>query len=177
MSDQDDSTKNTKKKSARSQIKYPALDKKYNLKRRQDYMEPDYINGVKNDDGDLVIRPLNEEEKEFLNKFYEETVNANFLHSDELRDIHNQIKELEQIENPTEEDLEQHMYLRFLYEQQADDSLLYSGEKQQKKIYGENNARNRDLYNRAKASNILTELNNETYDECQNEYINYERKK
>jgi len=64
--------------SRRSKIKYPALRREYNTKSRHFFIETDYINGVKNDHGRQVLRPLTEEEKEWLNKFYDETVNANF---------------------------------------------------------------------------------------------------
>ena len=169
MTGRDDSTKNTKrKKSLRSETKFPGLDKKFSLKLRQDYHEADYVDGVRNEHGEMVMRPLKQEEKDFLNKFNEEVVNTNFLHDKELRDIHNKIKSLEFLENPTDEQLQEYMYLKMLYLDRADESLLYSNEKQQKKIWGENNARNRCVYNRAKASGTLKELNPETYDEEEN---------
>ena len=36
----------------------------------------------------MVIRPLNESEKEFLNKFYAETIVTDFLHDPELKRLH-----------------------------------------------------------------------------------------
>jgi len=56
-----------------------------NLKSRKEYIEADYVNGVKDQDGRMVIRPLTDKEKEFLNNFYEETINTNFLHDTYLR--------------------------------------------------------------------------------------------
>lgn len=82
--------KNTKKepqKNRRARTKYPGIVKKRNLPSRQDYIEPDYISGVLNDKDELVIRPLNQEELEFLNKFYEETISTNFLHNDKLKKL------------------------------------------------------------------------------------------
>ena len=154
-----------RKVTRRSKAKYPALQKKYNLKMRRDYIEPDYINGVRDDDGNVVIRPLNDEEKNFLNNFYEEVINANFKHDYELRDLNDQIKELKAIENPTKAELRKLDCLRLQYYQRADEVLLFTDEEDQRKIYNENNSRNRCLYTRIKSSGRLVELNNETYQE------------
>lgn len=67
-----------KSKNRRSKAKFPALRKELNVKTRADYIEPDYIDGVYNKDGKCVIRPLTEEEKEWLNKFYEESIITSF---------------------------------------------------------------------------------------------------
>lgn len=148
----------SRKNSQRKKAKYPAIKKQYNLKMRQDYMDIDYVGGVYNEDGELVIRPLNHEEKEFLNKFYEETVNANFLHDNELKKIKKKIDEIKSLENPSQEQLEKFDYLMMLFLDKSDEVLLHSSDKEQKKLYGENNARNRCLYNRAKASGKLAYL-------------------
>lgn len=49
-----------------------------NLKSRRDYIEPEYVDGVCDENGKRVIRPLNEEEKAWLNKFYQETIITTF---------------------------------------------------------------------------------------------------
>lgn len=75
--------KSTKK---RSKMKYPYLNKSVNLKIRSDYIEPGYVNGVRSVDGSGEgIRPLNEEELEWLNKFYSEYVGASVSSKDEER--------------------------------------------------------------------------------------------
>lgn len=76
-----------KKPNKRSKSKYPALAKHLNLKSRQESIEPQYINGVFDKDGKEVIRRLTEDEKAWLNQFYEETVITNFLHDPELRKL------------------------------------------------------------------------------------------
>lgn len=82
------------KKTKRKKSKYPALSKGLNLKSRKDYIECDYINGIYDEYGNEIIRPLNKKEMEFLNNFYEETVVTNFLHDDRLIDLNNQKKNL-----------------------------------------------------------------------------------
>jgi hypothetical protein len=56
---------------------YPALKKQFNLKTRQDEIEVDYLH------------KLNDEEKEFLNKFNEEYVNASLDRKEFNNNIHN----------------------------------------------------------------------------------------
>ena len=60
---------------------------------RQDYIETDYINGIYDADGNELLRPLYASEKEFLNKYYEEVVGANFLYDNELKDLNSQLRE------------------------------------------------------------------------------------
>jgi hypothetical protein len=76
-----------KKKTRRSSYKYPALRKDLNTKTRHYYIEPDYIDGVTNSNGEQVIRPLTAREKQWLNKFYEEYIVASFKNTS--RDLHN----------------------------------------------------------------------------------------
>ena len=87
------------------------------MKARRDYIETDYVNGIKDKHGNVVMRALTEEEKDWLDQFYKETVNANFK-----------------------------------------DAKLITDKEEQKKIYGENNARNRCLYNQAKKTGKLVKI-------------------
>lgn len=81
-------------KKKRSRAKYPALKRELNLKSREDYIEPEYINGVRDSEGKLVIRPLTESEKKFLNDFYSETIVTDFLHHPELRQLNDKKRNL-----------------------------------------------------------------------------------
>jgi hypothetical protein len=132
---------------------------------RQDYIEPDYVNGTFNSKGELVMRALNNEEKTFLNSFYEEVIGANFMHDNILKELYRAMKPLKAKKNLSEEEHDDLMRLQIEYYMRADEVLLYSDEEDQKKLYGENNARNRCVYNRSKSIGILDELNDETYDE------------
>lgn len=69
-----------KKINRREQAKYPALEKKFNLLSRQDMLDFDYI------------EKLNDTEKEWLNKFVEEEVNASFRHKKPLNKTSEQRK-------------------------------------------------------------------------------------
>ena len=172
--------KEKKKKTRRQKAKYPALNKSLNLKLRKDYIEPDYVGGVKNDQGELVIRALNDEEKQFLNDFYEESVGANFLHDDELKDINDEIKalkaQLKDTENPDIEIQERLDYYSMLLYDRRDEVLIYPDEDDHRKIYGENNARNRCIFNRSKAAGSMVDIDTERLDEREesNDYIDPE---
>lgn len=168
----DDTEVKSPKKSRRSKAKYPALKKRFNLKMRQDYIEPDYINGVYDANGNQVIRPLNDEEKTFLNSFYEEVIGANFMHNPKLKELHTKMKELKNKKTlNTDEKIELKGYQDEYY-RIADEVLLYSDPDDQKKLYGENNARNRCIFNRIKSVDMLDELNDETYDEIHRNMYN-----
>ena len=63
----------------RDKVKHPYLKHGMNTKSRKDFIEPDYVDGVVGVDGGIAIRPLNEEERDWLNKYYKEVVNTNGL--------------------------------------------------------------------------------------------------
>jgi len=66
------------KKTWRNQSKFPNLEKKFTLPRRQEFLDTEYVNGVINDKGELVMRKLTQSERDWLNQFYKETLNTNF---------------------------------------------------------------------------------------------------
>lgn len=81
-------TTNEKKSTRRANKKLASLNPKYNTMTRQEYMDAHkYINGVKDTDGNEVIRALTDEEKEWLNKFYSEYYGANIKRDGS--DLHN----------------------------------------------------------------------------------------
>lgn len=114
-------TGNRTKKKRRSAKKLAALDPRYNTMTRQEYMDAHkYMNGIKDDEGNQIIRALTEDEKEWLNKFYSEYYGANLkrdgsdLHNSEdeavrkeiyhhnnarNRDLHGQAKKTRKLDN------------------------------------------------------------------------------
>lgn len=58
--------------------KFQYLNKKGARIQRQEFIETSYLTGVVNENGEKVIRALEEDEKEFLNNFYKEFVHGTF---------------------------------------------------------------------------------------------------
>ena len=145
--------------------RYPALAKKFNLKMRTDYIETDYVDGTYNESGEKVLRPLNEAEKLFLNRYYEEEVNANFMHDGKLKYLYREAKVIEGMESPSDEDIDRWAKLKADYFIRQDEVLLNTHPDDHKRCYGLNNSRNRCLYNRAKASMRLSFINDGTHNE------------
>lgn len=165
-------TESKKKKTRRSQKKYPNLIPEYNLKLRRDYIDNHhYVNGVKNDKGKLVMDPLIEEAKEYLNQFNKEYYNASFDTNEDSR-LHQQLVDNETIisikeqvkylkkkksriankkaENTTDDDRNE----VYAINQQLDDIMEFLKLVHPKKSCEDlNNSRNRCFLNRNKASN------------------------
>ena len=151
----------------------------YNLKLRSDYIEADYVNGVVDANGVMVIPPLDDEAKQFLNDFYEEEVNTNFNHikdwevRDALATIRKEytplrklkIKLIKADQEVPEEIWDRLDELRIEFAGIAEGHLLNVDIEEHYRIYNENNHRNRCLFNRKKTSGVLNELNNETYND------------
>lgn len=76
------------------------METKSSYRKRKDLKFAPYTNGVKNQDGEEVIRPLNEDELEFLAKFDKEFVDASFnndssdLHYKMIKDNAKEVKRL-----------------------------------------------------------------------------------
>jgi len=160
--------KESKKRNKRENKKYPYLDKSYNLKSRQDYMDNTYyVNGIKNSKGKKVIRELNEEEKEFLNKFNAEYYGASFDKDDEknlhkykaekkdlkkvreyIKELKSKIKELEKSGKNTEK-------LRALYKEVEATREQLTELNPKLKCTDANNLRNNCLLNIGKATNEI----------------------
>lgn len=108
------------KKTQRNQNKYPGLDPNFNLKIRRELIDQDYIH------------KLNEAEKDWLNRFNEEYVSANFTH--EGKRIHPKKTRTKKVRT--------------------------TGEKRKIDIYrkdceDKNNARNRDSFSITKSNHTL----------------------
>lgn len=159
-----------KKKNRRNSVKNPALDPSLNLKSRRDVTDNRYyVKGVKNDQGELVIPPLDERATKYLNDFNKEYYNADFSGPDNihptlidasaLEDIKNQIREIkakrQKIFNKspnttTEEDREQAaIYSNHIEEMEHFMDNMFP----RRAAEHANNKRNYDLLNYAKRSN------------------------
>jgi len=135
--------------SRRKKAKYPALEKGLNIKSRKDYIEVDYINGIKGDAGEYAIRPLNESELEFLNKFYEETIVTNFAHDPRIKHLNKKKKDI--IEDKTV------LMLKDQLKQMQDQHVDKSKIRKQKEIIKLTKQQNEETYNK-ELENIELEL-------------------
>ena len=198
-------TKGSKTKK-RQDIKYPALDQSVNLLSRKDFIEVDYINGLYDENGKEIMRPLTEEEKSWLNKFYSETLITDFLYDNKIRRLHKLkkdlvrddfVKELErqlkEAKDKQNEDnqiileeqitnlkkLNKNVYKKEIEEINKEiekiqkEVLLYPDKNNRKEFYDANNARNRDIYNRAKKRGRLIELDPDEYDKYYSDLVDW----
>lgn len=126
--------KSNKIKYKKKKIKHRYLYKKYQFNTRKEFHESeDYINGVISD-GEMVMRPLTEDEKEWLNKFNKENLCATFDTKDS--EINNGIESTD----------------------------FHKDIASRKTIRNENYIRNNDLYNQKKITGFLKKLDTDEYD-------------
>jgi len=157
----------------RDSSKYPNLSKSLNTKRRRDYLDNlYYVDGIKRA-GEEVIRPLNENEKEWLNKFNGEYYGASFdkddtknLHTNNVDDVTiynirqdiSNLRKLAAKENDV--DSARELYL------ELEEQINYLREVYpKKKCQDDNNSRNRCLLNTGKATNQVKFIPWETMDQ------------
>lgn len=160
---------------------YDYLDKKGTTRTRQDYIETDYSNGVKDDKGNLVIRPLTYEEKEWLSQFVSETEHGNLNKTKQiktevkaLKDLRADYRTAKRKENINEmERLFPLIEEKLQYIEMLRDSCnnFYTKEEDVKEIYTRDNERRRDVYNNAKISDNLVLYDLTEYDKFSTEAI------
>jgi len=161
-----------KKKTRRGQVKYPDLETKYSTKRRRDYIDNHhYVNGVEFK-GALVMQPLDDEAKEYLNQFNKEFYGASFdskwdydtvhisqVDEDTVRDLNAQIRALKgkrkkifgkSPNTTTEEDRE---LARYFTAQIEEIEEFFNKIHPRRSCEKANYSRNMDFINYAKASN------------------------
>lgn len=169
------SQENDKRPTKRDSSKYPNLNKSLNTKLRRDYLDNlYYVDGVKNRGSDEhVIRPLDDSEKEWLNKFNGEYYGASFdkdddknLHSNRADDvtIYNLRQDISKLRKlaAKESDVDAARGLYMELEEQLD----YLREVYpKKKCQDDNNSRNRCLLNTGKATNQVKFIPWETMDQ------------
>ncbi len=162
--------------------KYDFLDKKGTTKARQDYIETNYVDGVKDlKTGEMVIRKMNDEEREWLSQFISETEHGNLNKSSqikvEVRNLknlrsehrtakrHANIDEMARLEPLIEAKLQ---YIEVLRESCNN---FYTTEEDVKEIYSRDNERRRDVYNNAKINDNLVLYELTEYDKFSTEAI------
>lgn len=164
-------TKGTGKKSRA----YNYLSKNGTYKLRHDQIETSYIHGVKDENGKVVIRPLNKDEKKFLNKFYKETVHCN-LSNDEIKDLNKKIKALKRQYKDQFKDTGKYPSEVIKLEKKVETlrkkmDLFYTNKEDVNKIYSEQNAANRCIFNKSKTEGLLSGLDMTQYDEMERDKL------
>lgn len=174
-------TSNTGKKSPERRKEYDFLDKKGTTLTRQDYIETGYANGVKNDKGEVVIRPMNKEEKEWLSQFISETEHGNLnktkqikhevgiLHA--LKDEYARARKSSNVDEMVRLEpllAEKRKLVEALREATNN---FYTTEEEVQEIYTRDNTRRRDVYNNAKISDNLVLYDLDEYDKFSTEAL------
>lgn len=131
---------------------------------QKEIVETPYLNGVKDNDGNIVIRPLDQEEFEFLEKFNNEFVFGNFerdgsgnitennLHYELVNGTEEHVKALkDRIKDVRDKLNEKNNY------REMNDRKAYW--KYKKNLYKEYSALKEEL----EATNLLGEINNDNY--------------
>jgi hypothetical protein len=151
------------------------LNKNIASNHRRDFIETEYVNGVRDPEtGEKVIRPLNKEEKDWLAKFYQESEHTNFVKTDELdtaekllknlRKEHKQYKKDFEVEHPAV--LRQLAKVEYLREEAGS---LFPEEGAHTEIRRQDYVRKMDIYNISKSNGMLVSLDVEEYDKFTSE--------
>lgn len=143
---------------------------------RRDFVEADYINGVKDENGLQVIRPMTKEEVEWLSQYYREAENVSFNKTDEIKSEQHKLRKLikehrNYKENYGEEHpkvVAQRAKLRTLREEA---NSFFTDPKQHKELYKQDNDRANDLFNVAKQTGALVNFDVMDYDKFTSEAI------
>ena len=148
---------------------FDSLQKGGTLKTRQDFVETDYVNGVRDASGKLVMRPLTLEEREFLAQYYKEAENVNFNKTEELKteqkklrsliQKHKSYKEIYDEEHPKV--VAQRAKVKFLREES---NSLFIEDEQRRELFKQDNGRRSDIFNLAKHTGNLVNFDLNEYD-------------
>lgn len=146
--------------------KYNPLNKHGTPVTRRDFIEADYVNGVFNDKGEQVIRPLNAEETEWLSQFYSESEHGNFAKTQEMEQVQDhydaictRIRHAKKNGLSTEEVLSLKVVADERYKEliqlRSETNTFYPDDKDRREIYKKENDRNNDIFSVSKASGKL----------------------
>ena len=74
--------------------KFNNLDKKGARLHRRNFIESEYIDGIKDHEGSIIIRPLNKEEISWLDSFYKEYIHTTFITDKDSTSLFKKIKKM-----------------------------------------------------------------------------------
>jgi seryl-tRNA synthetase len=140
------------------------LETFFSIKSRKEFIDTDYINGVYDAENRQLIRPLTNEEKQWLNKFYKEHLHASFCEEDPMvkklsQEKKDKMKESIQSLSQQIKDLQKDINKLVITKNKIEKKINKIKEKDlRRQIYENNNARNRCVLNRKKASKDLLYL-------------------
>ena len=169
-----------RKKKHRSKVLHPNLNYKYTILSRHEFLDCKYyVNGVKNEHGEEVIRPLTEEEKTWLDNFYAGDLNASFNEKNEYifklssedeakcNSLQNELTAIRKELNKYKGKKEIPDEVKDLYTKKKEIQEEYYRINKKADSFQRNNRRNHDLYGKLKIQGKLTsisELNNDLED-------------
>lgn len=146
------------------------------VKTRQEFIEAEYVNGVYNQDGTEAIRPLNEQETQWLAQFYSETEHGNFQKTQEIEiaqeaydELCRKIRKAKKNKLTTEQVLKLKESADQRYKElvhlRAETNTFYPEDVDRREIFNKGNRRKEDVFNRAKVSNNLISLDLHEFDD------------
>lgn len=156
--------------------KYNPLNRGGTVKTRQEFIEAEYVNGVYNPDGTEAIRPLNEQEVQWLSQFYAETEHGNFRKTQEIEiaqeaydELCRKIRKAKKNKLTTEQVLKlkeaANQQYKELVHLRAETNTFYPEDDDRREIWNKGNKRKEDVFNRAKVSNNLISLDIHEFDD------------
>lgn len=162
--------------------KYDYLNKNGTTRTRKDYIETTYVNGVRDENGNQVIRPLNAEEREWLSQFVAETDHCNFKRTNELKDEEKTLKRLrmdyteakrrmnvDEMDDLNAKIQTQYDKVRSL---RGETAAFYVDDEERQELYNRDYERRMDVYNNAKITDNLVLFDLNEYDKFTTEAIN-----
>lgn len=138
------------------------------MKTRRDFIEAEYVDGVYDAKGNQLIRPLTDQEREWLSQFYAETEHGNFVKTREIEAQEQLYKQLQRDYKKNYKSLsfEQASALREeldatykkLVHLRAETNTFYPEDEDRHEIFTKGNRRKEDVFNLAKNANRLINL-------------------
>lgn len=159
----------------RKKRKYDPLNKHGTTGTRKEFMDTDYVKGVRNQYGEEVIRPLNASEVEWLSQFYAETEHGNFAKTQEIEAMQtlytmlsSELTHAKKNKLTTEEILElrekaENAYTE-LVQLRSETNTFYPEDKDRREIYTKGNQRKEDIFGVSKAAGKLVSYDIQEFD-------------